>query len=100
MNKQADNQDLDAAPVEGKITDEAVAAARKMIGMQLRPEGPYLQDATLDTIRSFCNGIGDLKYTGIGHHRESIAKEVGVPGTYDYGPHTTTVRSARHGSRA
>ena len=28
MNKQADNQDLDAAPVEGKITDEAVAAAR------------------------------------------------------------------------
>ncbi len=60
MSKESDNQDLDAAPAEGKITDEAVAAARKMIGMQLRPEGPYLQDATPDTIRNFCNGIGDL----------------------------------------
>jgi acyl dehydratase len=29
---------------------------------------------------------GGLEYTGIGHHRESTAKEVGVPGTYDYGP--------------
>jgi hypothetical protein len=29
---------------------------------------------------------GGIEYTGIGHHRESIAKEVGVPGTYDYGP--------------
>src|SRR5450759_1085118 len=60
MSKATDNQNIDAAPVEGKITDEAVAAARKMIGMQLRPEGPYLQDATLDTIRNFGNGIGDL----------------------------------------
>jgi acyl dehydratase len=48
------------APAEGKITDEAVAAAKRMIGLQLRPEGPYLQDATPDTIRNFCNGIGDL----------------------------------------
>ena len=29
---------------------------------------------------------GGIEYTGIGHHRESVAKEVGVPGTYDYGP--------------
>jgi len=29
---------------------------------------------------------GGTEYTGIGHHRESVAKEVGVPGTYDYGP--------------
>ena len=48
------------APAEGKITDEAIADARKMIGLQLRPEGPYLQDATIDTMRNFCNGIGDL----------------------------------------
>ena len=48
------------APAEGKITDEAIAQARGMIGLQLRPEGPYLQDATEDTIRNFCNGIGDL----------------------------------------
>ncbi len=47
-------------PAEGRITDEAVAEARKMIGLQLRPEGPYLQDATPDTLRNFCNGIGDL----------------------------------------
>lgn len=47
-------------PAEGRITDEAIAEARKMIGVQLRPEGPYLQDATPDTLRNFCNGIGDL----------------------------------------
>jgi len=29
---------------------------------------------------------GGVEYTGIGHHRESVAKEVGVPGVYDYGP--------------
>jgi acyl dehydratase len=48
------------APAEGKITDQAIVEARAMIGLQLRPEGPYLQDATADTIRNFCNGIGDL----------------------------------------
>ena len=48
------------APVQGKITDEAVAAAKAMIGLRLRPEGPYLQDVTVDTIRNFCNGIGEL----------------------------------------
>ena len=47
-------------PTEGKITDAAIAAAKALIGMRLRPEGPYLQDVTLDTIRNFCNGIGDL----------------------------------------
>jgi hypothetical protein len=29
---------------------------------------------------------GGVEYTGIGHHRESVAREVGVPGVYDYGP--------------
>lgn len=48
------------APAEGQITDEAVVAARAMIGLQLRPEGPYLQDASADTLRNWCNGIGDL----------------------------------------
>jgi acyl dehydratase len=52
--------DVGNAPAEGKITPEAIKAAENMIGLQLRPEGPYLQDATEDTIRNFCNGIGDL----------------------------------------
>jgi acyl dehydratase len=47
-------------PVEGVITDEGIAEAREMIGTILRPEGPYLQDATGDTLRNWCNGIGDL----------------------------------------
>ncbi|MCP3409376.1 MaoC family dehydratase N-terminal domain-containing protein [Bradyrhizobium sp. CCGB01] len=61
------------APAEGKITDEAIAQARSMIGLQLRPEGPYLQDATEDTIRNFCNGIGDLNplYRDAEHGRQS-----------------------------
>ncbi len=29
---------------------------------------------------------GGIEYTGVGHHRDSVAKRVGVPGTYDYGP--------------
>ncbi len=60
MSTQKSDEQMDPAPAEGKITDKAIAAARKMIGMQLRPEGPYLQDATQDTVRNFCNGIGDL----------------------------------------
>ncbi|MFM5908499.1 MAG: MaoC family dehydratase N-terminal domain-containing protein [Novosphingobium sp.] len=55
-----DDKDVGAAPAEGKITPEAIKAAENMIGMQLRPEGPYLQDATADTMRNWCNGIGDL----------------------------------------
>ncbi len=60
-------------PAEGLITDEAVAEARKMIGLQLRPEGPYLQDATPDTLRNWCNGIGDLNplYRDLEHGRLS-----------------------------
>ena len=51
------------------ITDEAIAAARAMIGLHLRPEGPYLQDATADTLRNWCNGIGDLNplYRDLGY---------------------------------
>ena len=29
---------------------------------------------------------GGIEYTGIGHHREDFAREVGVPGMYDYLP--------------
>jgi len=29
-------------------------------GLHLRPEGPYLQMQTPDTLRNWCNGIGDL----------------------------------------
>src|ERR1700741_4833433 len=59
-HQMSTEQDVGHAPAEGKITPEAIKAAENMIGMQLRPEGPYLQDATEDTIRNFCNGIGDL----------------------------------------
>lgn len=55
-----DDKDIGHAAAEGKITPEAIKAAENMIGMQLRPEGPYLQDATADTMRNWCNGIGDL----------------------------------------
>ena len=55
-----DDQDIGHAAAEGKITPEAIKAAENMIGMQLRPEGPYMQDATEDTLRNWCNGIGDL----------------------------------------
>lgn len=44
---------------EGRITEEALADLRGMIGVQLRPER-YIREATIDTITNFCNGIGDL----------------------------------------
>ena len=45
--------------VNVSITDEALAAARALIGSKLRPE-QYLRDACADTIINFSNGIGDL----------------------------------------
>ncbi|QYY33830.1 MaoC family dehydratase N-terminal domain-containing protein (plasmid) [Cupriavidus pinatubonensis] len=61
--------DVGNAPAEGRITDEAIADAKAMIGLHLRPEGPYLQDATADTLRNWCNGIGDLNplYRDVGY---------------------------------
>jgi acyl dehydratase len=68
-----DDKDIGNAAAEGKITPEAIKAAEGMIGMQLRPEGPYLQDATEDTMRNWCNGIGDLNplYRDLEHGRLS-----------------------------
>ena len=60
MSNAPTDQDIGHAAAEGKITPEAIKAAENMIGMQLRPEGPYMQDATEDTMRNWCNGIGDL----------------------------------------
>ncbi|QIL83046.1 acyl dehydratase [Diaphorobacter sp. HDW4A] len=68
--------DVGNRPAEGRITDEAVAAARAMIGLHLRPEGPYLQDATADTLRNWCNGIGDLN---------PLYREVGYGASTRYG---------------
>lgn len=56
----ATNVTMHDAPAQGLITDEAVRAAKAMIGERLRPEGPFNQDVTEDTIRTFCNGVGDL----------------------------------------
>ncbi len=75
-------EEIGGAPVEGKITEEAIAAARQMIGVYLRPEGPYLQDASPDTLRNFCNGIGDLNplYREEGYGKAShLATMVGHP---------------------
>lgn len=67
------SQTVTDAIVQGRITDAAIENARQMIGTILRPEGPYLQDATQDTLRNFCNGIGDLNplYRDVEYGRES-----------------------------
>jgi acyl dehydratase len=48
----------DGAP-EGKLTEDAFAAARALIGAKLRPE-QFLRDASVDSIIIFANGVGDL----------------------------------------
>lgn len=58
MNDRVELKITEGAP-EGKITDEALAAARALIGRKLRPE-QYLRDASVDSVTIFCNGIGDL----------------------------------------
>jgi len=60
MSTEDKKADFKNRPPEGRITDEAMAAAKAMIGSILRPEGPFIQDVTVDTIRNYCNGIGDL----------------------------------------
>jgi len=66
---------------DGRITDESIETTRKMIGVRLRPEGPYLQDVTPDTIRNFCNGIGDMNplYRDLEHGRRSQYGSVLAP---------------------
>lgn len=76
MSTQAAQNEVGAAPAEGIITDQAIADAKAMIGLQLRPEGPYLQDATSDTMRNWCNGIGDLN---------PLYREAGYGATSRYG---------------
>jgi len=60
MSAKDNKADLKDSPPEGRITEEAMAVAKSMIGMILRPEGPFVQDLTIDTIRNYCNGTGDL----------------------------------------
>ena len=51
--------DVTSEAAEGRIADEALAAARAMIEVKLQPERS-LRDASVDTITNFSNGIGDL----------------------------------------
>lgn len=58
MNKPAElGIGVDAS--EGKIDEQSMGAARKLIGSKLRPE-QYLRDASVDSMTIFANGIGDL----------------------------------------
>ena len=67
MSTSTTDSAVGGAPAEGKITPEAIKAAENMVGMQLRPEGPYLQDATEDTIRDVClpMGLVDVKVCAV-----------------------------------
>lgn len=58
MNEQMHERITEESP-DGRITDEALAAARALIGSKLHPE-QYLRDASMDSITIFANGIGDL----------------------------------------
>ena len=51
--------DIGTEPVQAKITDESLAAARQLIGAKLRPE-QFLRDASVDSLTIFVNGTGDL----------------------------------------
>ena len=49
--------------VHAKVTDQELARARDRIGIPWRPQEPIPHlntQATRDTIRHFCEGIGDM----------------------------------------
>jgi acyl dehydratase len=73
MTSTSTDVKLSDRPPEGKITQEALDAAQALVGTYLRPEGPYIRDVTLDTIKNYCNGIGDLNplYRDTEYGRES-----------------------------
>jgi|GEM_PF-6593313 len=50
---------LDEWPPEGLMFEASNESARAMVGTYLQPEGPFLQQMNQDTMRNFCNGIGD-----------------------------------------
>lgn len=60
MTAKSSGPVLNDRPPEGLITEKATQAAQAMVGSYLRPEGPFVQDLSADSIRNFCNGIGDL----------------------------------------
>ena len=48
------------APEDMEITDEKIATLKKRLGVVWRPRQPYFNTAaTKDSIRHFCQGIGD-----------------------------------------
>ncbi len=57
-----------------------------------RAHGLVLEEALQHPGHFFRNAEvkGGMEYTGIGHARDSVAREVGAPGTYDYGPQRIT----------
>lgn len=57
-----------------------------------RTHGVLLEEARRHPLHYFRNpeASGGVEYTGIGHHRDAVAQQVGVPGTYDYGPQRTS----------
>ncbi|MCL5056656.1 MAG: MaoC family dehydratase, partial [Actinobacteria bacterium] len=44
---------------EGRITEESLAKFRERIGTKLRINNIFNEYVTTDTIRHFCDGIGD-----------------------------------------
>jgi acyl dehydratase len=57
-----------------------------------RTHGLALEDAQRHPAHFFRNQDAgrSIEYTGMGHARESVARDVGAPGAYDYGPQRIT----------
>lgn len=53
---------------------------------RIRTHGLLLEEVKRHPAHYFRTPEGGVEYTGMGHHREDVAAQVGVPGTYDYGP--------------
>jgi acyl dehydratase len=53
---------------------------------RIRTHGVLLEEVKRHPAHYFRTPEGGVEYTGMGHHREDVARQVGVPGTYDYGP--------------
>lgn len=76
------------AIVRGPLTAMDITAYLMGVGRSRGAHGVMLREADKHPAHFFRNRAagGGLEYTGAGHVQASVAKQVGAPGSYDYGP--------------
>ena len=92
-------QEKKAELQEGKITPESLDEFRKRIGMELRIPNLYNTEVTEDSVRHFCDGIGDTNplYRDIEYAKKTRYKGLIAPPSWLYSVFPTWVLQGLRG---